>query len=386
VQIGYTPDQERLAAELRAYFRGLMTDDVREALATGEAEGGDEEVYRRLIRRLGSDGWLALSWPPEYGGRGMGAVEQLIFADEAALARIPVPFLTINMVGPMIMRYGTDDQRAFYLPRIAAGELHFAIGYSESDAGTDLAALRTTAVRDGDSYVINGQKMWTSLIQYADCVWLACRTDPSADRHHGLSILVVPTSAEGFSWTPVPTMAGAATGAAYYSDVRVPVSALVGAENTGWSLITNQPTAERVVFTSAAPLLAAVDDVAEWARETGKLDQEWVGLALAEVRARAEALRLLNWKVAASTGPATAVDASAAKVFGTELATWAYRRLMEVLGGPAVLRSGSSGAVLAGRIERQQRAALIPTFRGGTNEVQRDFIASAALRLPVSRR
>jgi alkylation response protein AidB-like acyl-CoA dehydrogenase len=386
VQIGYTPDQERLAGQLRAYFRGLMTDDVREALGKGEGDYGDGEVYRRLVRRLGEDGWLTLSWPTEYGGRGMGPVEQLIFADEAALARIPVPFLTLNTVGPTIMRYGTDEQRAFYLPRIAAGEIGFAIGYSEPEAGTDLAALRTTAVRDGDFYVINGQKMWTSLIQYADYVWLACRTDPSADRHHGLSILVVPTSAEGFSWTPVQTVAGVMTSATYYSDVRVPLSALVGSENAGWSLITNQLNAERVALTSAAPLLASLDDVTEWARSNDKLNQEWVRIALADVRARAEALRLLNWKVAASTGPTGPVDASASKVFGTELATHAYRRLMEVLGGPAVLRSGSSGAVLAGRIERQQRAALILTFGGGTNEVQRDIIAAAALRLPIRRR
>jgi 3-oxocholest-4-en-26-oyl-CoA dehydrogenase alpha subunit len=386
VQIGYTPDQERLAGQLRSYFRELMTDDVREALGKGEGDYGDGEVYRRLVRRLGEDGWLTLSWPPEYGGRGMGPMEQLIFADEAALARIPVPFLTVNTVGPTIMRYGTDEQKAFYLPRIAAGDLHFAIGYSEPEAGTDLAALRTTAVRDGDAYVINGQKMWTSLIQYADYVWLACRTDPSADRHHGLSILVVPTSAEGFSWTPVQTVAGVMTSATYYSDVRVPLSALVGSENAGWSLITNQLNAERVALTSAAPLLAALDDVTEWARANGKLSHEWVRLALADVRARAEALRLLNWKVAASSGPAGPVDASASKVFGTELATHAYRRLMEVLAGPAVLRAGSSGAVLAGRIERLQRAALILTFGGGTNEVQRDIIAATALRLPITRR
>jgi alkylation response protein AidB-like acyl-CoA dehydrogenase len=355
VQIGYTPDQERLAAQLRSYFRQLMTDDVREALNKGDGDHGDGDVYRRLIRRLGEDGWLTLSWPAEYGGRDLGPVEQLIFADEAALARIPVPFLTINTVGPTIMRYGTDEQKAFYLPRIAAGEIHFAIGYSEPEAGTDLAALRTTAVRDGDTYVINGQKMWTSLIQYADYVWLAARTDPSADRHHGLSILVVPTSAEGFSWTPVQTVAGVMTSATYYSDVRVPASALVGAENSGWRLITNQLNAERVALTSAAPLMAALEDVTEWARANGKLGQEWVGVA-------------------------------ASKVFGTELSTLAYRKLMEVLGGPAVLRSGSSGAVLAGRIERNQRAALILTFGGGTNEVQRDIIAAAALGLPISRR
>jgi alkylation response protein AidB-like acyl-CoA dehydrogenase len=381
VHIGYTSDQERLATELRAYFDTLP-------MPSGSRYGdyGDGEAYRSLVRQLGKDGWLTLGWPREYGGRGLGPVEQLIFMDEAALARVPVPFITTSTVGPTIMRHGTDEQKEFYLPRIAAGEIHFAIGYSEPEAGTDLAALRTTAIRDGDSYVINGQKMWTSLIQHADYVWLACRTDPSAHRHHGLSILVVPTSAPGFSWTPVHTVAGVETSATYYSDVRVPATALIGAENAGWPLITNQLNAERVALTSAAPLFAALEDVTRWARDNGLLDQEWVRLALARVRAKAEVLKLLNWKVAAGSGGVGPVDASASKVFGTESAIEAYRLLMEVLGEAAVIRSGSAGAVLAGRIEWMQRAALILTFGGGTNEVQRDIIAAAALRLPVTRR
>ena len=232
-------------------------------------------------------------------------MEQLIFADEAAMAGVPVPFLTIYTVGPTIMRNGTPEQRAEFLPRIAAGELHFSIGYSEPDAGTDLAALRTRAVRDGDEYVINGQKMWTSLIQYADYVWLACRTDPDAPRHKGLSILVVPTDAPGFSWTPVRTVAGPTTSATYYQDVRVPASALVGVENEGWRLITDQLNHERVALTSAAPLRRALREVLDWAAATrlpdGRrvLDQEWVRLHLARVHARTEALKLFNWRMAA---------------------------------------------------------------------------------------
>ena len=231
----YTPEQERLRQELRAYFAGLMTPEVRAALTAAEGEYGDGEAYRQVVRQLGRDGWLALSWPGEYGGRGAPLLDHLIFTDEAAIAGVPVPFLTINTVGPTIMRFGTPEQKARYLPRIAAGEIHFSIGYSEPEAGTDLATLRTRAVRvkgdgqaGGDRYVINGQKMWTSLIQYADYVWLACRTDPDAPRHKGLSILIVPTDAPGFSWTPVRTVAGTTTSATYYSDVRVPASALVG--------------------------------------------------------------------------------------------------------------------------------------------------------------
>ena len=392
MDLSYTPGQERLRTELRGYFARLMTPEMRQALATGEGEVGAGQAYREVVRQLGRDGWLALSWPAAYGGRDATMLDQLIFTDEAAVAGVPVPFLTINTVGPTIMRYGSDEQKASYLPRIAAGEIHFSIGYSEPEAGTDLASLRTKAVRDGDCYVISGQKMWTSLIQYADYVWLACRTDPEAPRHKGLSILIVPTSAEGFSWTPVPTMAGLTTSATYYADVRVPASALVGQENQGWPLITSQLNHERVALTSAAPIQSALAAVRDWAAATklagGQrvIDQEWVQISLARVHAKTDVLKLLNWRIAAEAGqglsPATA---SATKVYGTELATEAYRLLMEVLGASATVRDGSPGAVLAGRIERLQRSALILTFGGGTNEVQRDIVAAAGLGLPYRR-
>jgi alkylation response protein AidB-like acyl-CoA dehydrogenase len=291
------------------------------------------------------------------------------------------------------MRFGTPAQKSFYLPRIAAGEIHFSIGYSEPEAGTDLASLRTTASRDGDEYVIDGQKMWTSLIQYADYVWLACRTDPVAPRHKGLSIIIVPTSAEGFSWTPVRTAAGVLTSATYYASVRVPASSLVGEENRGWPLITNQLNHERVALTSAAPVQSALASVREWASATrladGRrvIDHEWVRLHLARVHAKAEFLKLMNWRIASSgTGAVGPAAASATKVFGTEFAVEAYRLLMEVLGANALVRSGSPGQALAGRIERMHRAALILTFGGGTNEVQRDIIAAVGLGLPPARR
>ncbi len=310
MRIAYTPEQERLRQELRAYFAGLMTPEVRAALSGGDEGLGDGEAYRQVVRQLGRDGWLALSWPAEHGGRGGTMLDQLIFTDEAAIARVPVPFLTINTVGPTIMRYGTPEQKAFYLPRIAAGELHFSIGYSEPEAGTDLAALRTVAVRDGEEYVIDGQKMWTSLIQYADYVWLACRTDPEAERHRGLSIVIVPTSAEGFSWTPVRTVAGVTTSATYYSSVRVPVSSLVGEENRGWPLITNQLNHERVALTSAAPVTSALADVRDWAASTrlasGErvIDAEWVRLSLARVHAKGVRHRVRGRGVPAADGGA----------------------------------------------------------------------------------
>jgi alkylation response protein AidB-like acyl-CoA dehydrogenase len=393
MHVAYTREQESLRQELREYFADLMTPGRRAALATGD-DYGDGKAYKEIVRQMGADGWLAIGWPKEYGGQERSMLDQLIFTDEAATAGVPVPFLTVNTVGPTIMSYGTDEQKDFYLPKIAAGEIHFSIGYSEPEAGTDLAALRTRAVRDGTDYVVNGQKMWTSLIAYADYVWLACRTDQDAPKHKGLSILVVPTDAHGFSWTPVHTMAGPTTSATYYSDVRVPATALVGEENRGWPLITNQLNHERVALTSAAPLRSALRSVLEWARATALpgggrvIDQEWVRVHLARVHAKVEFLKLVNWKIAWGVAhrALSPADASATKVYGTEFAIEAYRLLMEVLGPAAHIREGSPGAVLHGRIERMHRSALILTFGGGTNEIQRDIIGYVGLGMPAAKR
>ncbi|GAA5112224.1 acyl-CoA dehydrogenase family protein [Haloechinothrix salitolerans] len=393
MRISFTEGQQRLREQLRDYFATLMTPERREGLKTSGGEYGDGTAYKEIVRQLGADGWLAIGWPEEYGGQARPMLDQLIFTDEAAIAGVPVPFLTLNTIGPTIMRYGTDEQKSFYLPRIARGELHFSIGYSEPEAGTDLASLRTKAVRQGDEYVVNGQKMWTSLIEYADYVWLAARTDPEASKHKGLSILIVPTDADGFSWTKVHTVAGPGTSATYYSDVRLPTSALVGEEHKGWPLITNQLNHERVALTSAAPLQESLRQVREWAQRTKQpdgsriIDAEWVRTHLARVHANTEYLKLRNWRIAwaADTGDLAPAEASATKVFGTEFATEGYRLLLEVLGTGGVVREGSPDALLHGRVERMHRASLILTFGGGTNEVQRDIIAATALGQPVSR-
>ncbi|MBJ7287682.1 acyl-CoA dehydrogenase family protein [Williamsia sp.] len=395
MRIAYTESQEELRRELRTYFADLMTPERRAALASDTGEVGEGDVYREVVAQMGRDGWLALGWPTEFGGQNRPMMDQLIFTDEAAIAGVPVPFLTINSVAPTIMNFGTDEQKKFFLPKIAAGELHFAIGYSEPGAGTDLASLRTTAVADGDDFVINGQKMWTSLIQYADYIWLACRTDPDAKKHKGISMLIVPTDAEGFSYTPVHTMAGVDTSATYYSDVRVPKTAVVGELGGGWPLVTNQLNHERVALCSAAPIQQALRETVQWAQDTkigtGQrvIDAEWVQLNLARVHAKVEFLKLINWNIASEAtqgGSPSPADASATKVFGTEFATEAYRLLMEVVGPTATLRRGSSGAQLVGRLERFHRSSLILTFGGGTNEIQRDIISMLALGQPPQKR
>lgn len=395
MRIALEPEQVALKEELQGYFAELVTPEVKAGLASATGEFGEAGVYKSVIRQLGADGWLGIGWPEEYGGQNRSMIEQLIFTDVAADFGVPIPYLTLNTVGPTIMRYGTDEQKDYFLPKILAGDLHFSIGYSEPGSGTDLASLKTKAVREGDEFVINGQKMWTSLIQYADWIWLACRTDPDLPRHKGLSMILVPADAEGFSYTPVHTVAGVSTSATYYQDVRVPVTNLVGELNGGWPLITNQLNHERVSLTSSAPLTLSLRLVRKWAQETKNpdgnrvIDSEWVQIALGRAHARIEALTLINWKLAADADagvPLSPAEASATKIYGSELATEVYRSLMEVVGPNAGVVAGSEGAVLAGRVERFYRSALVMTFGGGTNEIQRDIIGYVGLGLPAAKR
>jgi alkylation response protein AidB-like acyl-CoA dehydrogenase len=381
VYLGLTEEQQSLQRELRAYFEDLV--------AKVEGSSSDEASYLRYIRQMGQDGWLGLGWPVEYGGQARGPIDQMIFVEESHWAGVPLPLLTLNSVGPTLMALGTDEQKEQILPGILKGEVHFSIGYTEPSAGTDLASLKTRAVRDGDEYVINGQKIFTSAIQYADYIWLAARTDPDVPKHKGLSVFIVPVGTPGFHWTPLPTIVGDITSTTFYEDVRVPAANLVGAENQGWKLITNQLNHERVAICPASGLLRSLSEVRSWAQGhrlgDGRtaMEHEWVQIMLAQAHAKVDVLKLLNWKVAWASGKGlNPADASATKVYGTELALEVYRLLLQVVGQAGYLVEGSPGAVLRGRLENQARSQTIFTFGGGANEVQRDIIAMIGLGMP----
>jgi len=391
VYIGYSEGQEQLRRELRAYYDDLLTPEVVEGLSNGHGVG---PVMRSVVRQMGADGWLGIGWPTEYGGQGRSAIEQFVFFDESMRAGAPVPMLTINTVGPTIMNFGTDEQKAFFLPRILRGEVHFCIGYSEPGAGTDLAALGTRAERDGDEFVINGQKMWTSLASDADYIWLATRTNPEVKKHKGISLFIVDMRhTAGIRVDPLHLLGDHDINATFFEDARVPAANLVGGEDNGWSLITNQLNHERVTLCSSGIIERCLEEVRDWAQSTkladGRrvIDAEWVQLSLARVRAKLEFLRLINWKVAwsATEGHLDVADASTTKVFGTEFYLEAFRLMMEIVGEQAYLRRGSVDAALAGRLEQSYRSLLILTFGGGTNEVQRDLIAMFGLGMPRSR-
>ncbi|NUL07076.1 acyl-CoA dehydrogenase family protein [Streptomyces lunaelactis] len=391
-----TERQQQLRAELRSYFRDVMPE--------GPPPADDEAERRRLLRRIGTDGMLGLGWPVEYGGQGRGPDEQFVFFDEAYRAGAPVSMVTLNTVGPTLMTYGTTEQKAFFLPRILSGDVVFAIGYSEPEAGTDLASLRTRAVRertdDGEVWVVDGQKIFTSNGQNADWIWLACRTDPQAPKHKGISIILVPTDAPGFAWTPIETVGGLTTTSTYYDGIRVPAENLVGEENGGWGLITNQLNHERVAL---AAIGMQAEDFYEAALErartpdpvTGgrRIDEPWVQFRAAEVHARLAATRLLNWRLVGDVGAGRLApgDASGVKFAGTESAVEVYRMCQEITGEEGLIRGGSPGsldigALGDGELERMNRAAQINTFGGGVSEVQREIVATMRLGMKRGKR
>jgi len=372
--------QRAFKAETRDYFAGLAGHNEHREMALDRH--GD--VYQRVVRQMGEDGKMGVGWPKEYGGQGLGEIEQTIFANEAQYADVHLPAVTLQTVGPTLIKYGSEKQKDLFLERILAGDVHFAIGYSEPDAGTDLASLRTTARRDGDHYVVNGQKMWTTGGHQADYVWLAVRTDPDAPKHKGISILIVDTTDPGYSHTPIITADGSHhVNATYYNDVRVPVDMLVGEENQGWKLITTQLNHERVMLGPAGRIEGLRDRVAEWATKAGVADRTDVVEVMGRVTAAFRVNELLNWEVAraAAVGEISVGDASSSKVFAADQVQHLLDELTRVVhryGDP----SDEETRTLMDYLDGQKKRNLVLTFGGGVQEVQRELIAMFGLGLP----
>jgi alkylation response protein AidB-like acyl-CoA dehydrogenase len=393
MRIEFTPGQQVLRDEIRRYYEELFTPELRAAFDAEHEEMGGP-VFREIVRRMGQDGWLGIGWPVEYGGRGRSPIEQFIFWDETYRARAPLPIIPVNTIGPTLMQFGSDAQKRELLPRILKGELLFGVGYTEPAAGTDLASLQTRAVREGDDYVINGQKVYTTHAQVAEYIWLAARTDPDAPRHRGISIFLVPTDAAGFTCTPIYTLGRERTNATYYQNVRVPAQNLVGPENAGWSLIVSQLNHERIALATPGFCESVLEEVWRWAAKIpapdgggSMLDQQWVRIHLARVQAKLQALQVLNWRSAwaLTEGIPNMAEASALKVMGTEFFVEAYNLLLEIVGSAGLAVEGEPGCLFGGKLESAYRSATTLTFGGGVNEVQRDIIAMAGLGMPRSR-
>ena len=383
-----TDEQRAFKQEARDYFGSLVSREARIEMMSHRH--GD--AYHRTIKQMGDDGWMGVGWPTEYGGKGLGGIEQQIFANEASRADVHLPSVTLQTVGPTLQAFGTDKQKDMFLERILAGDVHFAIGYSEPDAGTDLASLRCSARKDpatGD-WIVNGQKMWTTGGHAADYIWLAVRTDPDAPKHKGISVLIVDAKDPGYSWTPIVTCDGSHhVNATYFNDVRVPADMLVGEENQGWRLITTQLNHERVMLGPAGRLEGLRDMVVEWAGDksapNGKplLTLPDVHRTLAQVTAAFRVNELLNWQVAGggATGLEAVADASASKVFASDEVQslgLALQEIVSTYGDPAEPET----AYLLDFLDKTAKRNLVLTFGGGVNEVQRELIAMFGLGLP----
>jgi alkylation response protein AidB-like acyl-CoA dehydrogenase len=379
VDFALSAEQEAWVAEVRGFLR-----DHFDAEAEGEARRRGNEasgpVLRAFRAKMAERGWLALTWPTAYGGSGRSMFEQFLLMDEFAYWGAPAIDLTSSAVAPTIMRVGTEEQKRQWLPAILRGEAEFAIAYSEPDAGSDLASVRTTGRRDGDEWVITGEKLWNTGAEFATHEWLVCRTDPDAPKHKGLSVFMVPMDSPGVKVQPIVTWGGIRTNAVYFDEVRVPADHLVGQVNEGWRLVTTALDFERVAIGVTGGLRRLYDELVRFVAAAVEDGRPLAGLgevrhALADLAARIELARLLNYRAAwmVDQGLVPNAEASMTKVVTTELQARLAAAALDLTGGTA-----STATTLAQHMYRQ---APYLRFGGGTNEVQRDIIAQRGLGL-----
>ncbi len=390
------PDQQRLRAQARDYFEQLMSAELSVRLRA-EDESHDNStpatsVRRSIGRQIGGDGWIAIGAPLEHGGTPGSFTDRIIVVQEAERAGAPFPFLTTLSILPALARFGTEDQRSDLIPRMISGDLLMALGYTEPDAGTDLASLRTRAVARDGGFVINGSKVFTSEADIADYIVVAARTDTEVPATNGISLFLVPTSAEGFGVTPLPTVGDYRTTTTYYDDVFAAPEQLLGPLNGGWHVMMSQLNLERIAMavriTTAASLVEDVRAALRTLRDVDSrpmLSDPAVQRQLAEAAIESIGARALIRHHIGDGHSSSAQAASAMKVFASESAIRSTRALMQALGPIGALTPDEATAPLHGRLERTYRRALIDTFGGGANEIQREVIAGRALGLPRSR-
>ncbi|MCX4096834.1 acyl-CoA dehydrogenase family protein [Nocardia sp. alder85J] len=380
-----TQDEWSFLADLRAYLDGLDPALI-EATRRENIEDPMQprEHGRQFLRRLGADGWLGVSWPREYGGQGRSALEHWLFAEELYNRRLPNGLLTLNSIGPVLVRLGSDLQKQQYLLRILAGELEFAIGYSEPDAGSDLASLRTKAVRDGDEYVVNGQKIWTTGASVATHLWLAVRTGTPESRHRGVSLLITPMDAPGITIRPIITQGGERTNAVFLDDVRIPAEQRVGEENAGWAAITAALNFERMFYHNEPRW--ELRQLVHWADDAGLFEEETaqaheLRTVVGELAVDVEICRLFAQRGARilAAGRVPYAEASANKIWWGELRQRICDTGLDLIGEDGTIAYGSPYAPGDGHLERGLRSSPVWRFGGGTNEIQLDIIATRGL-------
>lgn len=387
MQTRYSAEQNELRLELRDYFKKLMTPDVL-AEVVG-CEGGP--VFRDVIKQLGSDGILTLGWPEEYGGKNYTALEQLILFEEAWSAHAPFPLITVNTVGAAIQNFGSKEQKEFFLPKIAAGECIFAVGYTESGSGTDLASLSTPAVKDGDDYIINGTKLYTSSGHDCEYVWMAARTSKGERRpSDGITMFIVDANDPGYSTAPIYTVGDIETNVSYYDNIRVTPDRIMGEVDKGWKIITAQLNHERVALAAMTVIgnkqfKRVVRRMREMTTEKGgPLANPLVRAKVGELYARLEAMEVLNLRTALQIekDQLDVALASGVKVKNILALIEVLRECLELVDEDALVKHGSADAIFGGDLERDYRNGQISTVGGGVLEVMRAMVASFGLGLP----
>ncbi len=354
------------------------------------AESPDSyEIERGFRKKLAAKGWLTMSWPEEYGGDRRPYEEQYLFQEALNYAGAPHATVAVQQVGPTLMQFGTDRQKEQFLPSIAAGDVEFALGYTEPDAGTDLASLQLRAVRDGDDYVMNGIKRFTSAAHRAEYVWLAARTDPDAPKHRGISMFLADLSSPGITVKPIWTIGGGRTNEVYWDNVRIPASALIGEENRGWYYAAHALDFERVSIFTVSGVRVVFDSLLAWAKErqpSGRRpwDEPLVRTTLADFKVQLEVLQSLSYRILGmiKRGDHPNYEASIVKIFSTEMMQRLQNAGTKMLGLGGQLNWTDPHAPINGRITRGYEAAVMPTFGAGSNEVMRNIIATRGFGLP----
>ena len=388
MEFGWTEEQQEFRADLRRFLEEQRTPALMEELANIDPESGARGPEAKKFRdALNDAGYTTMAWPKEYGGQAKGGFFSFILSEELGYSGLPYDSLSVNSVGATIMGFGSEEQKREWLPKIQTGEMNFAIGYTEPNAGTDLASLQTRAIRDGDDYVINGQKIYTSGAHVATHVWLAARTDPDAPKHRGVSMFVVPLTTPGITVRPLYMMSGGRTNETFWEDVRIPAEAMVGEENRGWYMTQNALDLERVVISPAAPITRTFEKIVTYVKEKRPdlIDDSTTRAALAQTRMDVEIARALattNAMIIAG-GMTPNAEASMGKTWTTEAQTRINSLAMDLFGGYGGLTKDSGDlAVVDGEFENRWFSSPASRFGGGTNDIQRRIIATRGLGLP----
>ena len=381
----FSPEDEAFRAELAAFYDNAFPADWgQDPVAQERPE--TRETVRRVRRELGERRWLCMAWPEGYGGMDAPISRQMVFSEETARRRFYARDQGATFLGPAILGKGTDEQKERFLLPIARAEISFHQGFSEPNAGSDLTGLQTRADRDGDWYVINGQKIWGGDIDTADYSFLLARTNPNAPKHRGISFFVIPAKTPGIRFEKIENLGGHVQNIVYYDDVRVPVQeSLIGAENEGWYVATAALNLERTMIEHAANAKLMLGDLVALLREYGSASPV-TRHKLASVAIEAEVARMLSFRIGwlQSREEDISYAASQIKVFGSEMSQRHARLGAEAIGlyaqvaAPAAARHLRAG----GRVELALRQTIGHTLAGGSSEIQRNIIAGRGLGLP----